>query len=103
MTSSLSGEVYLLKSGLFSIGSPVSASAVSDPIFEIKATEYKTNISTLMLSGSVKNFVSFGSLAASTSPKISSDSFSAYYSTRGSGGFKFGSQKGELNLRYCPK
>ena len=39
-------------------------------IFDIKATEYKTNISTPMLSGSGKNVLSFGSLSASASPKI---------------------------------
>ena len=40
--------------GSFLFGSPVSASAFSKPIFEIKATEDKTNISTPMLYGSGK-------------------------------------------------
>ena len=39
VTLTLSGEVYLLKVGSSSFGSPVSASAVSKPIFEFKATE----------------------------------------------------------------
>ena len=62
--------------GYFSFGSPVSASDVSKPIFEIKDTEYKTNISAPMLSGSVKNSACFGSLAARSSPKISGGGFS---------------------------
>ena len=45
VTFSLSGEDYLLKIGSFSVGSPVSSSAVSKPIFDIKSTEDKTNIS----------------------------------------------------------
>ena len=90
ITSSLSGEGYSLKVGSFSFGSTVSASAVSKPTFEIKATVYKTNISTHMLSGSVKSIVSFGSMAASASPKISGGGFATYSSTSGSGGFKFG-------------
>ena len=55
MTSSLSGEGYLLKVGSLSFGSPVSVSAVSKLIFEIKATADNTNISTPMLSISGKN------------------------------------------------
>ena len=47
----------------------MSTYSVSKTIFEIKATEYKTNISTPMLSGSGKNVLSFGSLAASASQK----------------------------------
>ena len=90
MTSSLSGEVYSLKVGCFLFGSPVSASDVSMPIFEINSTEDNTKISTPMLSGSGKNAVSFGSLAATTSPKIRSGGFSAYYITSRSGGLMFG-------------
>ena len=41
VTSSLLGEVSLLKVGYFSFVSPVSASTVSKPIFDIKATEEK--------------------------------------------------------------
>ena len=93
MISSLSGEGYLLKVGSFSFGSPVSASAISKPIFEIKATEDNTNISTPMLSVSGKNDASFGSLAASASPKSNGGGFAAYSRTGGSGGFKFGSSK----------
>ena len=54
----------------------MSASAVSNPIFEIKATEDKTDIFTPMLSGSDKNIPSFGSLAASVTPRISDGGFS---------------------------
>ena len=54
VTSSLSGEGYSFKVGYFSFGSPVIASAVNKPIFEIKATEDKNNIYTPALSGSVK-------------------------------------------------
>ena len=90
VTSSLSGEGSSLEVGSFSVGSPVSASTVSKPTFDIKATEYKTNISIPMLSGSGKNIVSFGSLDASASPKISSGGFATYSSTSRSGGFKFG-------------
>ena len=56
----------------------MSASAVSRPIFEIKDTEDKTKITTPMMSGSGKNVISLGSLAASDSPKISSCGFYAY-------------------------
>ena len=54
VTSSSSGEGYSSKVGSLSFSSPVSASAVSKKIFDIKATEDKTNISTPMLSGSGK-------------------------------------------------
>ena len=50
LTSSLSGEFSLLKVVYFSFGLPLSTSDVSNPIFEIKATEDNTNISTHMLS-----------------------------------------------------
>ena len=53
----------------------MSASDVSKPIFEIKVTEDKTNISIDTLSGSVKNAPSFGSLTVSASPKISGGGF----------------------------
>ena len=62
------------------------ASALRKPIFEIKATGEKTKISTLMLSGSGKNVLSFGSLDASAFPKRIGGEFSAYSSTSGSGG-----------------
>ena len=97
LTSSLSGEGSLLKVGSFSFGSPVSASDVSNPIFEIKAiksTEDKTKISTPILFGSVKNVLSYGSMAASTSPKINRGEYAAYSRTSGSGGFKFVSSTG---------
>ena len=77
-TSSLSGEGYLLKVGSFSFGSPVSASAVSKPIFEINATEDKTNFYTTTFYGSDKKIIYFGYLAASASPKISSGGFSEW-------------------------
>ena len=80
-----------MKVGSSSFGSPVSASVDGKPIFEIKATEDKTKISTPMLSASGKNYVSFGYLAASASSKSSGGGFAAYSSTSGSGGFKFGS------------
>ena len=48
----------------FLFGSPVSASDISKAIFYIKATEDNTNIPTPMLSISVKNVTSFGSLNA---------------------------------------
>ena len=44
-----------------------------------------------MFSGSGKNVVSLGSLAASVSPKISSGGFADYSDTSGLGGFKSGS------------
>ena len=69
MASSLSGEGSYFNVGSFYFGSPVSASAVSKPIFEIKVTEDKINISTPMLSRSVKNILSLVSMAASALPK----------------------------------
>ena len=59
VTSSLLGEGSSLKVGSFSFGSPVSASAVSKPIFVIKANEHKTKICTPMISGSVKKSYPF--------------------------------------------
>ena len=76
MKLSLSGEGYSSKVGYLSFGSPVSASAVSKPIFEIKATEDKTKISTPMLSGSGKK-LSFGYMAAGSSKKSSGGEFAA--------------------------
>ena len=56
-----------------------------------------------MLSRSGKNVVSFGSLAASASPKISGGGFAAYSSTRESGGFKCGSSKGGSEFETFPE
>ena len=103
LNSSLSGEGYSLKVGSFSFGSPVSTSAVSKPIFYIKATEDKTKIPAPMLSESGKNFVSFGSLDPSASPKSTGGGFAAYFSTSGSGGFKFGSSKGRSEFETSSK
>ena len=61
----------MLKLVNFSFGSLASASADSNPISDIKPTEDKTNILTPFFSGSIKKVLSFGSLAASASPKIS--------------------------------
>ena len=94
MTSSLSGEGYPLKVGSLSFVSPVNESDLSKPIFEIKATDNKNNISTPMLSVSGKNVLSFGYLAASASPKSSSGGLVDYYGTSGSVGFKFGLSTG---------
>ena len=90
MTSSLSGEVYSSKLVSFSFGSPVRSSAVSKPIFDIKFTEDRNNISTPIISVSGRNFLSFGSLAKSASPKSSGGGFADYSSTSVSGRFKFG-------------
>ena len=67
----------------------MSEYVVSNPIFYINETEYKTNISTPILSGSGENIISFGYLAANASPKISGGGFADYSSTSGSGGFEF--------------
>ena len=80
--------------GYFSFGSSVSDYAVSKTIFEIKATEEKNNISTPIMSVSGKAVLSFGSLAASASPKISGGGFAAYSSTSRPGGFRFGLSTG---------
>ena len=74
-TSSSIGEGYLLKVSCLYFGSPVCASAVSKPIFDIKATEYNTKISTPTFYESGKNVLSFGSMAANASPKISGGGF----------------------------
>ena len=81
----------------------MSASAVSKPIFDIKATENKTKIYTPMFSVSGKNVLSFGSLDASASPKISGGEFAAYYRTSRSGGFRFGLSKGGSEFETLPK
>ena len=102
VTSLLSGEVSSLKVVTFSFGLPLSASAVSKPIFYIKVTEDKTNISIPMLSGSGKNFVSFGSMDANASPKRSGSVFADYSRTSGSGGFNFESSKGGSEFATLP-
>ena len=56
-----------------------------------------------MLSGSVKNVISFGSLVKIFSPKSSNGGFTAYSSTSGSGGFKFGSSKGGSEFETLSK
>ena len=81
----------------------MSSSAVSKPIFEVKATEYNTSISTPILAVSVKNFVPFISLDASASPKSNGGGFAAYSSTSRSGGIKFGSSKGGSEFEKFPK
>ena len=55
--------------GSFSFGLPVSDSAVSNSIFEINGTEDKTTIYIPMLSGLVKNVLSFSSLDVNALPK----------------------------------
>ena len=89
VTSSLSGKDLYVKVGYFSFGSSVSAFAVSKPKFDIKSTEDKTNIYTPMLFGTGEKVMTFGSLSTRASPKCSGGGFSAYYSTSGSGCFKF--------------
>ena len=79
------------------------ASSIIKTIFEIKATEEKTNISTPMLYGSGKKSLSFGSLAASAPPKISVGVLTTYYSTGGSGVFKFGSSTGGSEFDTFPE
>ena len=72
-----------MKVGSFSFVSPLSAYAVSKIIFDIKATEDNTNITTPMFSGPVKNDISLGSLDASASPKSSGGGFADYSNTSG--------------------
>ena len=103
MTLSLSGEGYSLKVGSFSFGSPVNASAVSKPIFYIKANEVKTNIYTPVFYGLVKNVISFGSIYAIASPKRSDGGFTTYSRKSRSVHFKFKFSKWEVNLRHCSK
>ena len=81
----------------------MSVSTISIPIFEITATEDKTNITTPILSGSDKNGISFGYLAARASPKSSVGGFANYSRTIRSGGFKFGSSKGGNEFETLPK
>ena len=103
VTSLFSDNISSFKVGSLSFGSLVSASAVSKPIFEIKTTEENTKITTPLFSGSGKNVVSFGSLDASASPKSRDGGFADYSSTRGSGGFNFGSSKGVSELATLPE
>ena len=72
-------------------------------MFEIKSNEDKTNISIPMFSGSGKKVISFGSMATRTSPKSTCGGFAAYYSTIGSGGYKFRSSKGGNEFEAFPK
>ena len=73
------------------------------PIFEIKATEDKTKISTPTFSGSGKKILSFSSMGAIASPNSSSGRFTAYSSTSGSGGFTFVSSTGGSELEASTK
>ena len=52
-------------------GSLAIVSAVSNPIFEIKATEYKAKIYTPMFYVSGKHVISFVSMSAIAYPKFS--------------------------------
>ena len=81
----------------------MSASSVSNPICDNKATEENNNISTPMLSRSGKKILSLGYLDASASLNRSGGEFAAYSSTSGSGGFKFGSSKGGSEFDTYPK
>ena len=81
----------------------MSDSAVSKPIFEVKVTEDKNSIAIPMLSGSDKAVLSFGSMAARASSKISGGGFADYSSTIGSGGFKFLSSTGGSEFETFPK
>ena len=92
-----------MQAGSLSFGSSVSDSAVSKPIFDIKATEENTKITTPILSGSVENALYLGSLAASASSKSSDGGFTDYSRTSGSGGFNFGSSKGGSKFATFPK
>ena len=81
----------------------MSASAVSKPISEIKATEDNDKIYTPMLFGSGKNVLYFGYLAESALPKISGGGFTNYSRKSGSGGFNFVSSKGGSEFETLPK
>ena len=65
----------MLKVEYLSFGSPVIVFDVSKLIFEIKATEEKTKITTPMLSGSEKNVPYFDSMAVTASQKRSDVGF----------------------------
>ena len=77
----------------FLFGSPVSASDVSKPVFDIKNTEDKTKICISIFYGSGKNVVYFGSMDTRASPKSSGGVFAPYFRTSGLGSFKFQSSK----------
>ena len=81
----------------------MSASYIINPIVDIKANEEKTNISTPILYVSEKHVIYFDSMATRASPKIIGGGFSAYPSTRISGGFKFGSSTGGSGFETFPK
>ena len=92
-----------MKVGSLSFGLPVSASTVSKPIFDIKATEDKNNISTPMLSVSGKNVPSFGSLAESASLKTSGGAFTDYPAQTAQEVLSLDHQQREENLRHYQK
>ena len=75
----------------------MSASPISKSIFEIKATEDKTNIYTPMFSVSGKNVVSFGSLAASLVVLLLIPAQADHEV------LSLNHHKGEVNLRHIPK
>ena len=103
LTSSWSVYGYLLEVGSFLFSSPLSASVVRNPIFDIKSNEDKTKTSTPMLSVSGKNSVSFSYWDTSAFPKSSGGGFAAYPRTSVSGGFQFGSSTGRSEFETSPK
>ena len=92
-----------MKVDSFSFGSPVSAYSGSKPIFEIKSTEDKTNISTPIFYGSAKNIVYFGYMAASASQKAAVVVLPLISAQEDQEVLSLDPQKGEVNLRHFPK
>ena len=72
----------------------MNISAVSKPIFTIKATEDKTKIYTPKLSGPGQNVLSFLSMSKNAYPKIRGGGLTDYSRTSRSRGSKFGSSTG---------
>ena len=81
----------------------MSSSAVSKPIFEIKATEYKKKIPTSMLSRSGKNVQSLVIWLQVSCQKAAVVVLLIVTAQADQDVLSLGYQKGEVNMRYCQK
>ena len=104
MTSSLPGEVSLLKVVYFLFGSQVSASAVSKPIFKINATKDKTKIYTpLCFLGEAETFYPLVLWLQSPHQKSVVVGSLIIPAQADQEVLSLDRQQGGVNLRHCPK
>ena len=103
MTSSLSGESSSLKAGYLFFGTPVSASGISTPIFDIKATEDTTNIARPMLYLSGKKSYNLVICLKVPHQKSAVVGYLLIKAQSDQEVLSLDDQEGEFNLRHFPK